>query len=156
KIFDELRWKFTGRDVGRICEALRILRAAIAHEMVSPCDELARRIDSAFKEVESTDAIEVMTQVVFARPQELHRCADRLRNPRRFHHEVIRETPAETATGPHQMNRDVALLHAEGSRNDSPTLGRSLAGGPDLELAVLVMSDAVFRLELSVGNERIR
>ena len=96
-----------------------------------------------------------MAHVVFTGPQQLHRRADLLGDPRRLDHVVVGQPAAEPAAGLHQVHRDVGLLDAERLRADAETGCRRLARRPQLQLAVLPVRHAVLRLERRVRDERI-
>jgi hypothetical protein len=97
--------------------------------------------------VEAAGAIEVVAHVVFARPLELHRHADALRDPRRFHREVVGEAAAEAATGAQQVCRDLLGCDAERLRHGLTSTFRRLARRPQLHRAVLEGGEAVLRFE---------
>jgi len=74
-----------------------VLAFAERHEVISPRDNLARRVEATGEVVKAGRPIEVVLDVVFTRPQELHRHAGDLRDPCGLHHVIVVQTPAEAA-----------------------------------------------------------
>jgi hypothetical protein len=98
-----------------------------------------------------------MMEIVFAGPQQLHRLTtDLLGDRRRFHHVVVRETPAKAPARAQQMDGDVAFFHAERVGDERAPLRGSLGRRPDFELPVPELCRAILRLERRVRDERKR
>ena len=80
--------------------------------MITQRDQRPVSTDSAGKEVKARGPIEVMTDIVLARPEELHGDADFLRDPRRLDHVVVGEPAAEAAASAREVDRDVFFFDA--------------------------------------------
>ena len=138
--------------VGRGREGLAL---AVARVVAGPRGDATRGVEPATQLVEAARAVEVVAHVVFARPLQLHRCADHARNPRGFHRVVVGEPPAEAAAGAQQVRRHLRRRDAERLRHGLAATFRRLARRPQLHAAVLPVRQAVLRLERRVGHERI-
>src|ERR1051325_6825600 len=106
--------------------------------------------------MKSRRTIEIVGHVVLARPQQFDRHADLFRNRRSFDYVIVIQTPAETATGAQQMNRDVFLIETESTRDEVHRVGWSLGRRPDFQLALLEVRRTVLRLQRGVRQEWIR
>ena len=74
------------------------------------------------------------------------------RDPRHLDVVLAHEPPAESAAGPHEVERDVLGRDAGAERR--MLLGRNLARRPDLELPVVEVGGRVLRLERRVRQQR--
>jgi hypothetical protein len=152
-ISEALNEKFGTKPAGKPAAGYGVFGANFSP---SPNDEIARRVEAALEVVVAGGPVEVVAEIVFARPQQLDRRAVHLaRDPRGFRHVVVEDAAAHAAPHAHEVDRDVALLHAERLRDDGAPFARRLRADPDFELAVLVMGRAVLRLEGRVREERI-
>src|SRR5262249_54849217 len=103
---------------------------------IAPRDQIAVLVGSALEVVMSGATEDVVAQIVFTRPAQLHRLPDDLGDRDRIADVVVAETPAEAAAHTRQMQRDVRLLHAGNACRDLPAASRLLRAGPQFELAV--------------------
>ena len=75
--------------------------------MVAERDEVAVAVEAGLEMVEAGGAVKIVTNVVGAVPQQLHRHAGLLRDRGGLHGIVARSAPAEAAAATSQMDRDV-------------------------------------------------
>ena len=75
--------------------------------MVCPGHQLPGRVDASLQVMEAGRPVQVMTRVVFARPQQLHRLRDLHGDRRRLDHVVVAEPAPESTPHPRQVDRDV-------------------------------------------------
>ena len=158
EVRDEARGELDAGDVRGVREALVARRVvAVADEVVVPRHELAGRVDARLQEVEAARPVVVVTHVVFARPQHLHRHADLLGDGGRFAHVVVREAPAEAAADAHRWMVMSASRDAErrATRAARPLAGVCV-GAQISSLPFCEVRGAVLRLERGVREERIR
>src|SRR6266849_6152605 len=106
--------------------------------------------------METRWTVEVVADVVFARPQQFDGRAHDLGNPRGLHHAVVVQPPTEAAADAREVNGDVALRDAKSLCNGLTAQLRRLGGRPELERTVPVVSRAVLRLERRVRKKRVR
>jgi hypothetical protein len=83
------------------------IAADCANEVAAPRGQLTVGVEPAGEPVEAAGPVEVVTHVVFARPLQLDRHADDLRDPGRLDRVVVREAPAEAAAGAQEVRRDL-------------------------------------------------
>ena len=124
-------------------------------DAVAPGHHLAARVHRTLEKMKASRTIVAVSHVVLTRPQELHRRPGFARDPRRLHHVVVLQAPAEAAADARQVDGDVLRRDAHRPAHQFATGLRHLRRRPDLELAVLEMSRAVLRLKRGVRNERI-
>src|SRR5260370_511357 len=105
--------------------------------------------------MESGRPIKIVRHIVFARPQQLHRNSDGFRDPCRLDHVIIAETAAKAAPDAGKMKLYVGRSQAYRPGDQVKTGLRSLAGGPDFQLAILEVCGAVLRLHRSMSDEGI-
>ncbi len=99
-------------------------------------------------------AVEVVAHVLLARPNELHRLADLLRDQHRLPHEVLKDpAPAEAAAEHHLVNHDFARGYASGIGCDCERRLAILGGRPDLDQVGGHVRRAVLRLHGGVSEE---
>ena len=100
-------------------------------------------------------SVEVVADVLFARPDELHRLPDLLRDQHRLPHEILEDAaPAEAASEHHLVNHDLARRHAGGVGRDRERRLAVLGGRPDLDQVGGHMRRAVLRLHGRVREKR--
>jgi hypothetical protein len=80
--------------------------------MVTERDEMAIAVEAGLEMMEAGRAVEIVTQIVGAIPQQLHRHAGVLRNGGNLHGVVARATPAEAAAAARVAVAHAALLSA--------------------------------------------
>ena len=121
-----------------------------ARETVRPAGDLPIRIERRDQVVLAERSEEVVAHVLFARPQQLDRLADLLRQHHGFGDEVVRQPPAESAADARHAHLDLQAIDAGELRGDSRSAARHLQWRDD-EDAVLAHVDAsVLRLEWSM------
>ena len=123
-------------------------RAAVASNIIPERDQHTGCIQAGFEKVEARGPIIVVTHIVFARPQQLHRHArqtspgalvgDQSGDFRDLDVVFVVQAPAEPASRANQMECDIAVLDTGRYRRIKKLWG--LARRPDFEFAVLVMS----------------
>ena len=80
-------------------------------DVIAPRDQFPVRVHGAREVVIPRAAIRVVLDVVFARPEQLHRHAGHLfRDRRRLDHVVVGQATAKAAAGARHVNRDVVRL----------------------------------------------
>ena len=124
-------------------------------EVVVPRRQLATCIERAAQEVETARAIVVVPQVVFARPGELDRRADALRDGRGLDDEVRAQAAAEPTAAAHDVQRDPVLGYAQRASHQVLAGCRVLGGRPDLQRAVAEPRRAVLRLQVGMRDEGV-
>ncbi len=137
------RW-FCGTETGKASTSMLALAAGFLpsaetrDEVVRPGDELALGIDRALHLVKAARAVEIVRQVVFARPLQLDRRADLLGDRRHLAHVVIGQPPAEAAAGARLVDQHFALVDAEQLGDLIERAVGRLRRRPELDAAVLV------------------
>src|SRR4029450_13897251 len=124
--------------------------------MIAPANDLARFIEAGLQILKAARSIEVVTHVVFARPEKLDRGIDLLRDPRRLDHVIVGEATAETAAAALQMNGDRRVRNAECFGDEAAAASWDLRVGPNLDLASLPVRETVLRFERRMRDEWIR
>src|SRR5207253_3199014 len=104
----------------------------------------------------ASGAIVIVVKIVFTRPEELYGNADPFGERAGFEHVVVGEASAETAARSLQVNYDAGVGNIQNFGDEQAAICRRLARRPKVELAVVIMGEAVFRLHRSVREERIR
>src|SRR5580692_2825379 len=142
------------------------------NDAVMPGDELAGVVEAGFDVVRRRRAEFAEGDVVLARPDQLHRLADRLRQTYRVVHGLVVAAPAETATEELLVQHDfrtLGLQHAgdaveqAGRRlGTDPKLGRFAVGADGggrvhrLHLRVIDVARAIFAAEHAFGARQRR
>src|SRR5467141_180875 len=152
KILKECAGKLVAGDAGGGSE---LFAFAKANEMIAPGDQFAGRIETTLEEVKTGGAIVIVVKVVFAGPEELDRNANLFGDGAGLEHVVVGEAAAESTAGALQVNDDVVVGNIKNFGDEQAAIFRRLAGRPELELAVVVVSEAVFGLHGSVREEGI-
>ncbi len=132
--------------------ARRTSALAEGHEVVAPGGQPALGVQPRRQPVEAGRTVEVVLDVVLAGPQQLHRRADRLGDPRRLDHEVVHQPPAEAAAAAGEVDGDVLGLDPQGLGHQLAAVLGVLGRGPDLDLAILEAGRAVLRLQRARGR----
>ena len=142
------------------------------NDTVMPGHELAVVVETGFDVVRGRRAEFAKGDVVFARPDRLHRQADRLRQANRVVHGLVVAAPAESATEELLVQRDFrafGLQHARDAVEEAgrrlgadPQLGRFAVGGHRggrvhrLHLRVVDVARAIFAAEHALGASQRR
>src|ERR1700734_3199832 len=63
-------------------------------------------------------AVEVVLEIVLPVPQELDGCTGLLRNPSRFNHVVVHQSPAKSAAATNHVDGDVRVRQSQRLRHD--------------------------------------
>ena len=128
---------------------------AVGGEVLPPGDEMALGVEAGAEGVRASGAVGVVGDVVFAGPEELDGAVDLLGEPRGFHQVVVLQAAAKAAADAAEMNGDVAGLDVRGAGCLGAAFAGRLAGGPELQLAVLKGGGCVHRLHGHMGDEGI-
>src|SRR5580658_8549871 len=112
---------------------------AVGDEVVLPGYELTAAIDRSLEELKAAATVIVVPHVVLAAPQQLHRCSHRLRNPRRFAHEIVIGTSAESSSGANHANGDIRFGNPQQASHLGASRRWKLTAAPNLDFPVLVI-----------------
>src|SRR3954468_4154414 len=125
EVLNEPRWEFGRRDSGR----RRVLVSfSEADEMIAPSNDATGGVNPTLQEVEAARAVVVVSHVVLTRPDQLHRCADGLRDVAGLKHEIAVETATKGAASPTQVDGDIGLRDVQDLRYQSAGSSRELGG----------------------------
>ena len=100
-------------------------------------------------------AQEILGDVVFAGPGQLHRPACLLCDGRRFHHIIILQAPAEPTAHPHHVDGDIFRGHAQQFRHGGTARFRILRRRPDLDRVAINAGRAIDRLHRHMRDEGV-
>lgn len=97
----------------------------------------------------------VVMEIVFTGPEEFDGHADLLGNGTGFEHVVVGEATAETASRTPEMDSDIGRGDVEDLGDELAAVFGSLRWRPEFEFPVVIVCEAILRLEGSVGEEWI-
>jgi len=99
-------------------------------------------------------AVEIVADVVFARPDDLHGRAGITRDERGFHGVVLDEAAAKSPADERDMHFDVLAGNAEGARYRLRRGSGNLRGRPEFAGIAAHVGRAIDRLHCGVGEKR--
>ena len=102
------------------------------NDTVMPGDELAVVVEAGLDVMRRRRAEFAEGDVVFARPDQLHRLADRLRQANRVVHGLVVAAPAKTAAEELLVQRDLGALGLQDASDAVEQAGRRLGADPKL------------------------
>src|ERR1700752_4569110 len=98
--------------------------------MIAEGNQLAVAIDSALEEMETCRPVEIVLDIVLARPQQLHRYAGLLCDPGSLRHEIAAQTPTKSAAAPRHVHGHIVLRDTQCRRDQFRTRLGVLRGRP--------------------------
>ena len=152
EILDERAGKFVR---GNVSGGREFVAFAETNEMILPGDEIPGFVDAAFEVVETGGAIVIVMEIVLAGPEKLYGDTYLLGDGGSFEHVIVGEATAETATGALHVDNDFVRGNVEDFGDDLTAGLGCLRGGPEFEFAVVIVSEAVFRLHGGMREEGI-
>src|SRR5579871_3594721 len=124
--------------------------------MIAPAHEFSGGVHTALQIMPASGAVEVMMEIVLARPEQFYRgTVHNFCDPCGFDEVIIHQAAAKTTADACEVHRDVALWNAYDLNYLCQAALWRLARHPDFEFAVFVLRRTVFWLELGVRDERV-
>ena len=131
-------------------------RAALVDVGVLPGDQVAtRQVEARAESAEDGRPVVVLTDILFPRPDELHRSADGRRDLGRLDRIVGAGLASEAAAYEAVVNRHVLDVEAEGARDGHGSRAGSAAADPELAGSVRDRRHGVHRLHTGVRQNAI-
>src|SRR6266481_4269120 len=97
-----------------------------------PGDQFPLRVQASLQDVASGGAVEIVADVILARPDDLHGSADIAGNEGGFNGVILNEAAAETTADERDVYFEVIARNAESDGNGVRGSSRDLRGRPEL------------------------
>src|SRR6266481_2435408 len=119
-----------------------------------PGDQLTLRVQASLQDVASGGAVEIVADVILARPDDLHGSADIAGNEGGFNGVILNEAAAETTADERDVYFDMIARNAQSAGDGIRGGSGNLRGRPELAEIATNVRRAIDGLHRSVSEER--